>query len=69
MPIIAITTWPTLGDAKSRELIEQVTATVHAVTGACWTRSWSISPRSPETAGAKPACSATTLISLPKAAD
>lgn len=34
MPIIAITTWPTLDDAKSRELIEQVTRTVHAVTGA-----------------------------------
>lgn len=34
MPIIAITTWPTLGDAKSRELIEQVTHTVHTVTGA-----------------------------------
>jgi len=34
MPIIAITTWPTLGDAKSRELIEQVTMAVQSVTGA-----------------------------------
>lgn len=34
MPIIAITTWPTLGDEKSKELIEQVTQTVRNVTGA-----------------------------------
>lgn len=34
MPVIAITAWPTLGDDKSRELIEQVTRTVREVTGA-----------------------------------
>jgi 4-oxalocrotonate tautomerase len=34
MPIIAITTWPNLDDAKSRELIEQITLTTRNVTGA-----------------------------------
>lgn len=33
MPILSVTTWPTLGDEKSRVLIEALTETVHAVTG------------------------------------
>lgn len=34
MPIINVTTWSTLGDDRSRELIEALTNTVRNVTGA-----------------------------------
>lgn len=34
MPIVSVTTWPTLGDQKSQQLIEALTETVHAITGA-----------------------------------
>ncbi len=34
MPIIAITTWPTLSDEKSKELIQEITQTTRRVTGA-----------------------------------
>lgn len=34
MPFISVTTWPTLGDAKSKALIEALTDTVHEVVGA-----------------------------------
>jgi 4-oxalocrotonate tautomerase len=34
MPFISVTTWPTLGDDKSKALIEGLTLTAHEVTGA-----------------------------------
>jgi len=34
MPFISVTTWPTLSDDKSQALIEGLTQTAHAVTGA-----------------------------------
>jgi len=34
MPILSMTTWPNQTDEKCRELIEELTATVHRVTGA-----------------------------------
>ena len=34
MPFVSVTTWPTLGDDKSRQLIEALTHTVHEVSGA-----------------------------------
>lgn len=34
MPFISVTTWPTLGDEKSRALIEALTHAVHEVAGA-----------------------------------
>lgn len=34
MPIISVTTWPNLGDEKSRKLIEALTTTTREVTGA-----------------------------------
>ena len=34
MPFISVTTWPTLGDDKSKALIEALTHTVHEVTAA-----------------------------------
>ena len=34
MPILHVTTWPNLGDAKSCQLIEALTQTMHSVTGA-----------------------------------
>ncbi|MFD9517045.1 4-oxalocrotonate tautomerase family protein [Streptomyces sp. NPDC059979] len=34
MPIISVTTWPSEDDDKCRELVEELTETVHRVTGA-----------------------------------
>ncbi|WEE75417.1 tautomerase family protein [Comamonas testosteroni] len=34
MPILTVTTWPTLGDEKSQLLIEKLTDVVHETTGA-----------------------------------
>lgn len=34
MPLITITTWPTLGDQKSQALIEALTNVVHEIAGA-----------------------------------
>ncbi|MFJ6481407.1 MULTISPECIES: tautomerase family protein [unclassified Streptomyces] len=34
MPIISVTTWPSEDDDKCRELMEELTETVHRVTGA-----------------------------------
>lgn len=34
MPIITVTTWPTLDDQKAQHLIEALTETVQSVTGA-----------------------------------
>lgn len=36
MPIVSVTTWPNQTDEKCRELIEELTSTVHRVTGAPW---------------------------------
>jgi 4-oxalocrotonate tautomerase len=34
MPFLTVTTWPNMSDNKSRKLIEELTKTVHKVTGA-----------------------------------
>ncbi|MET9647167.1 4-oxalocrotonate tautomerase family protein [Streptomyces syringium] len=34
MPIVSVTTWPTDNDEQCRELMEELTATVHRITGA-----------------------------------
>ncbi|MFI9269869.1 4-oxalocrotonate tautomerase family protein [Kitasatospora sp. NPDC052896] len=34
MPILTVTTWPNQTDEKCQELIEELTTTVHKVTGA-----------------------------------
>ncbi|MDJ0465892.1 tautomerase family protein [Streptomyces sp. H27-C3] len=34
MPIVSVTTWPSKNDEQCRELVEELTATVHRVTGA-----------------------------------
>lgn len=34
MPILSVTTWPNQTDEKCRELIEELTETMHRVTGA-----------------------------------
>ncbi|MFF4324382.1 4-oxalocrotonate tautomerase family protein [Streptomyces sp. NPDC001568] len=34
MPIISVTTWPSENDEKCHELMEELTETVHRVTGA-----------------------------------